>query len=42
MEDKCRLAGILRKKYGIGVKQIARLTGLSPELVRKVLEGEGF
>lgn len=42
MEDKCRLAGILRKKYGIGVKQIARLTGLNPELVRKVLEGEGF
>lgn len=34
LENKCRLAMELRKRYGIGTKQASRLTGLSPELLR--------
>lgn len=36
MEDRCRLAGLLRKRYGIGVKQISRLTGVNPELLSRI------
>lgn len=38
IEDRCRLAGLLRKKYGLGVKQISRLTGVNPEVLHRILK----
>lgn len=34
LENKCVLAMELRRRYGIGTKQAARLTGLDPDLLR--------
>ena len=37
VEDRYRLAAILRKRYGIGIKQIARLTGTDSKLLKEIL-----
>lgn len=34
VENRCRLAMLICKRYGIGVKQAARLTGLNPDLLK--------
>ena len=35
IEDRYRLAEIVRKRYGIPFKQVARLTGTDPEILRR-------
>lgn len=40
VEDRCRLAKILRKSYGIGLKQTSRLTELDSGLLRKLFGKE--
>lgn len=37
MEDRYRLAALLRKRYGITCKQAARLTWTDPELLKKIM-----
>lgn len=39
-EDRCRLAEMLRKSYGIGFRQMARLTGLDTGLLRRLFGKE--
>lgn len=38
VEDRYRLAAILRKRYGLGPKQLARLTGTDPQLLKDMLQ----
>ena len=38
LEDRYRLADILRRRYGLGIKQLARLTGTKPALLKIVLK----
>lgn len=37
IENRYRLAAILRKRYGLGPKQLARLTGTDPQLLKDML-----
>lgn len=36
VEQRCRLAEYLRKQFGCSIKQMARLSGLSTELLKKI------
>ncbi|HIZ88064.1 MAG TPA: transposase [Candidatus Coprenecus pullistercoris] len=36
VEQRYGLAGILRKKYGVGIKQIARLTRVDPTVLKRI------
>lgn len=36
IDRKCEMAILLRKRYGSGVKQIARLTGLTPDFLKSI------
>ena len=38
IEERCRLAEMLRKIYGIGIRQISRLTGVAPDLLRRLFK----
>ncbi|HIR72684.1 MAG TPA: hypothetical protein IAB96_04010 [Candidatus Coprenecus pullicola] len=38
LEDRYRLADILRRRYGLGIKQLARLTGTKTALLKIVLK----
>ena len=38
LEDRYRLADILRRRYGLGIKQLARLTVTKPALLKIVLK----
>lgn len=38
LEDRYRLADILRRRYGLGIKQLARLTGTKPALLEEVFK----
>ena len=37
IENRFRLAGILRKRYGLGPKQLGRLTKVDPGIIREML-----
>ena len=37
VENRCRLAKELRKRYGLGAKQLARLSGASYEVLKILL-----
>lgn len=37
IEDKCKVVGILRKRYGASLRQISRVTGLRRDYVSKLL-----
>lgn len=37
IENRFRLAGILRKRYGLGPKQLGRLTNVNPDILREML-----
>lgn len=38
LEDRYRLADILRRRYGLGIKQLARMTGTNPALLEEVFK----
>lgn len=37
IEEKLSIARIVRKKYGASAKQISRITGLDPQLLKELL-----
>ena len=37
MKDRVKLCALLKRNFGVGAKQIARVTRLSPEIVNKIV-----
>lgn len=38
IEDKCRIAILMKKRYGVSARQIARLTGLDPAILQSIMQ----